>query len=166
MAVGAEMVHKPCSAKEVAAVIIEAGEHLEFEQVADITGDSDCPGGSLSIKSQTLEHNPVIERALDSKDLARGRPGCPESCQVRFPFGTDQAGEACFGGSGCLRDTIGAGRGGRCPSTQYGGGKHSQRGSSEGCHQENPKLAAHRVPSGCAADEGLAITRTAAILRW
>ena len=121
MAVGAEMVHKPCSAKEVAAVIVEPGEHLEFEQVADIAGDPDGSGGGLSIESQAFELKPVIKGTLDLENLARGRARCPESWQVRFPLGTGKAGKGCFGGGSRRGNGFGARRG--SPSHENDGGE-------------------------------------------
>lgn len=72
------------SAKEGSLVIVEPGEYLQFEQLTDITGDPDRSGGRLSIETQVHDHQPVVERTLDLEDLARGRPGCLESGQVRF----------------------------------------------------------------------------------
>ena len=121
MAFRAEMVNETGSAKEVAAVIVEPGEHLEFEQVADIAGDPDGSGGGLSIESQAFELKPVIEGAPDLENLAWGRARCPESRQVRFPLGTGKAGKGCFGGGSRRGNGPGAWRGN--PSHEHDGGQ-------------------------------------------
>ena len=97
VAVVAKVMDETTRAEQVPLLVVEPGEDLQLEHVADVTGDLHRTGNSGTVEGGAFENEALVKWPPGLEDLPAARTGRPDADQFGLPAGCCQSGKRSSG---------------------------------------------------------------------